>query len=324
MGIKRLFSFLNTYSGIINEIKLSELKGKKIAIDISLLIYQIIIGIRNSGSDIFNNQGKSVSHIFGLFNKITMLLRNKIIPIFVFDGIASELKQKTIEKRRKKKYNAIIKMNETYDINEKIKYFKQTVSLTKEILDECKEILDLMGIPYIIAPEESDSQCAYMVKERLVDAVYTDDMDILTFWSPRIIKNLFNKNKKVLEIKLDTILNKLNLSQEQFIEFCLLLGSDYNNGLTSINYTIIYNFYQENKNIKKTLEALKVHNYKVRFFNYKSIKDYYIKSPHIKINLENLKLKNIDKNKLVDCLVNKYGLMKFIVLKKIDNIWFFI
>ena len=42
-----------------------------------------------------------------------------------------------------------------------------------------------MGIPYVQAPEEADSQCAYLNKKGLVDAVLTEDMDILTFGAPK-------------------------------------------------------------------------------------------------------------------------------------------
>mgnify|MGYP000545107807 CR=1 FL=1 len=61
---------------------------------------------------------------------------------------------------------------------EKIKYFKRSVVITRIQLDECRELLTLMGVPYIDAPEEADSQCAWLAKKGLVDAVLTEDMDI--------------------------------------------------------------------------------------------------------------------------------------------------
>ena len=66
---------------------------------------------------------------------------------------------------------------------EKIKYFKRSVIISKEQLEDCRLLLDC-GIPYINAPQEADSQCAWLAKNGLVDAVLTEDMDILTFGSP--------------------------------------------------------------------------------------------------------------------------------------------
>ena len=70
MGIKKMLKFLNNnYPNVIKTINDSDLSGKKIAIDISILLYQVVIAIRNSGADMFNNQGEISSHILGLFNK---------------------------------------------------------------------------------------------------------------------------------------------------------------------------------------------------------------------------------------------------------------
>ena len=51
--------------------------------------------------------------------------------------------------------------------NEKIKYFKRSVVISKKQLEECQYLLKLLGIPVINAPEEADSQCAYLVKEKI-------------------------------------------------------------------------------------------------------------------------------------------------------------
>ena len=53
MGIKKMLRFLNTnYPNVIKKIENADLNGKIIAIDISILLYQVVIAIRNSGADI--------------------------------------------------------------------------------------------------------------------------------------------------------------------------------------------------------------------------------------------------------------------------------
>ena len=94
-------------------------------------------------------------------------------------------------------------------------------------MEQCRELLDFMGIPYVQAPEEADSQCAYLNKKGLVDAVLTEDMDILTFGAPKIVRNLSSFHKNPIEIELNNILKSLNLNQDEFIELCILLGRDY-------------------------------------------------------------------------------------------------
>lgn len=321
MGVKKLLTFLNNYDNLIVEKKLSDYKGYKIAIDISLLIYKLVIGFRNTGTDIINNKGDRITHIIGLFNKIILLLSNDIVPVFVFDGKPSELKYKTIIDRKHIKllYNEKLKI--ANNIEDKIKYFKKTTSITKKELEECKELIELMGIPYIIAPEEADSQCAYLAKVGLVDAVYTDDMDVLTFGSPIIIKNLISIKNKPLEINLSKILSEIKLNYEEFIDFCILLGCDYSSGISNINYNIIYKYYLRNKNIIGTLTDLKNNNYNVpNILDIENIKNYYKNAPYTYITSNELKIKSFDKKKVIDFLVNNYGLVKFKVINKLNKI----
>jgi flap endonuclease-1 len=321
MGIKNLLKFLKNYKDLLLEKNIIDYRGKRIAIDISILLYQVIIAIRSSGSDLVNNKGEIVSHVLGLFNKTIILLNNGIIPIYVFDGKPPELKYKVLNNRRQQKLNAKKKMENVETSEEKIKYFKKCVSISKTQLDECRELLTLMGIPYIDAPEEADSQCAYLAKEGLVDAVLSEDMDILTFGSTRIVKNLISQKKNPIEINLNDILDKLELTYDQFIDFCILLGSDYMNGITEINSKIIFEFYNKHKNINDTLCDLKKHKFKVpENLDYDNVKYYFQNSPHIKVSLDDLKLTNINYNEVLNLLVNKHGLIKYKIKNKLNKI----
>jgi flap endonuclease-1 len=94
MGIKNLLKFLSDFPDLIEEKETTNYQGKKIAIDISILMYQVVIAIRNSGSDLTNDRGEITSHILGLFNKTLIFLEKGIIPVYVFDGKPPQLKQK--------------------------------------------------------------------------------------------------------------------------------------------------------------------------------------------------------------------------------------
>jgi flap endonuclease-1 len=178
MGIKCLLKFINEFPDLIKFVDRNSLNKKRIAIDISILIYRIIISVRNSGADFTNQKGEITSHILGLFNKTIEFLSLGIIPVYVFDGKPPSLKYKTIEERKEGRKKALEKMEQSISEDEKIKYFKRSSQITKEQWDQCRDLLDIMGIPYVNAPEEADSQCAYLVKQGLVDSVLTEDMDI--------------------------------------------------------------------------------------------------------------------------------------------------
>ena len=330
MGIKNMLKFLTTnYPDLIKKININNFQGEKIAIDTSILLYQSIIAIRNSGSDMTNQEGEITSHILGLFNKTILLLKMNILPIYVFDGQAPAMKSKVIHDRKKIKQRAIEKLTESdLSQSDKIKYFKRTVSISKKQIEECKELLTLMGIPYVVAPEEADSQCAQLVKDGIASAVLTEDMDILTFGANCIYRNLTSYKKEQYKINLCDILTTLNLNYEQFVELCILFGCDYTDKLLDINPSIIYEYYSKYKNMKDTLNSIYknkiIQNYKnendinIICKSYDVYKNYFINSPAktnhiIEFNTPNI----ID---LTILLVSKYGLEK----NKIQNKLYFL
>lgn len=320
MGIKKMLKFLNiNYPEIIKKINDNELEGKRIAIDISILLYQVVIAIRNSGADMFNNQGEISSHILGLFNKTINLLKLNIIPIYVFDGKPSEFKSNTINNRKDFKQKAIDKLNNTDIITEddKIKYFKRSVYITKAQINECIELLEIMGIPYIIAPEEADSQCAELVKCGLADGVLTEDMDIMTFGAKKIYRNLTSYKKDTLTISMDDVLNVLDINYDQFIELCLLFGCDYCEYLNDMKPEDIYKYFSKNKNFIDTINNIKKDGHNINdSSDYLQYKNYFINAPVTKI--KSIELKQCDVPKLEKLLVSKYGLVKMRIQNKLE------
>jgi len=315
MGIKNLLKFLYNYPNIVKQIERNELNGKKIAIDISILLYQSVIAIRNTGHDITNKNGKIISHIVGLLNKTLLLMDNNIIPIFVFDGRPPSIKKSVLNMRRELKNKALVQYDQAETKIDQIKYFKRCVTITKEHMNECRELLTFMGIPFIDAIQEADSELAYMCKNNLVHSVLTEDMDILTFGSPRIIKNILSFNKPLIEINLNDILNTLKINHEEFVELCILFGCDYCNTSTrnlNMSNQLIYDLYKKNK-----FEIFNKLN--INFDDYTVAKKYFINCPNNNIN-ESLEIKPPQIDKLVDLLVNKYNLSYNKIMLKMARI----
>lgn len=311
MGIKNLLKLINMYPDLIEEKNLSDYKNKKIAIDISILLYQVVISVRSTGSDLTNSKGEITSHILGLFNKTIKLLENRIIPIYVFDGKPPDLKKKVLDLRRNVRKKAEEKMSNAETEEEKIKYFKRSVSISKKQLDECRELLDLMGVPYVNAPQEADSQCAWLAENNYVDAVLTEDMDILTFGSPKIVRNLTSQKKKPLEISLNKIKDKFGWTHNNFIEICVLLGCDYSDHITDINFLKLFHEFQKEKDIDIVLEKIKR-----KISNYKFAMSYF-KYPEIDKNVGSLSYDPKDIELLENKLVNDYGFIKYKIRKKL-------
>jgi flap endonuclease-1 len=319
MGIKNLLKFLKEYPNLVRNAEIEDYSNKKVAIDISILLYQVVISIRNTGADLTNSKGEITSHILGLFNKTITLLKRNIIPIYVFDGCPPQLKNKVLSNRKNNRIKAHEKMVNASTEVERIKYFKRCVHITSEQIKQSQELLDLMGIPYIVSNEEADSQCAYLSKKGIVYGVYTEDMDILTFGAQKIIRNLTSYKKNIIEISLSDILNKLELSYEEFIDFCILLGCDYCNGINEIQPNILFKYFKEVKTIEDTLELLKKNGFRVpENIDYKKAKEYFLECKSNKyLDYKNINLRKPNIEDLEEKLVNKYSLIKNKIDKKI-------
>ncbi|CAH6420086.1 XPG family DNA repair endonuclease [uncultured virus] len=241
MGIKGLPNLIKKEAGsyAIRSYKFSKFKGKGwvVSVDASLMIHQTVIAMRSTGRDMKNCEGDITSHIHGLFYKILVFLQNSIIPIFVFDGKASELKQETLDKRRKIMTDAEKKLEELSDSEDEeyIKNFKKTFRITKRDTNQIKILLDLMGIPYISAQGEADPVCAWLASRkdangrRYCKGVCSDDSDMLVLGAPYLFRGMsrfLSTNKSVEIISLEKTLSKMGLTMDQFIDMCVMLGTD--------------------------------------------------------------------------------------------------
>ncbi|XP_042502113.1 DNA repair protein UVH3 isoform X2 [Macadamia integrifolia] len=118
--------------------------------------------------------------------------------------------------------------------DEQRKLERNAESVSSEMFAECQELLQMFGLPYIIAPMEAEAQCAYMERSNLVDGVVTDDSDVLLFGARNVFKNIFDDRKYVETYFMKDIESELGLSRDKLIRMALLLGSDYTEGISGI------------------------------------------------------------------------------------------
>ena len=313
MGIKNLMKLLTKNTpDAISEIQPIELKNKKVAIDTSIILYQFITAIRSSGADLKNKDGKSTSHIHGILIKTLNCLKVGIIPVHIFDGKPPELKMKILNDRMKIKKNALSKLdkiqeNKTIEKEEKIKLLKMSVSISQEEMSEAIEIVNLLGVPVINAPEEADSQCAYLSINDLVDYVASEDMDLLTFGTKKLLKNFMKKTMYCID--LEDILNQGEITMDQFIDLCILLGCDYTDTISGIGLKRAWDIIKKYKSLDKFIEKdpkIASNTYVLpNNFRYEESREYFKNPRHINEFELNLSIPKLDELKML--LINKYN-----------------
>jgi flap endonuclease-1 len=236
-----------------------------------LVIYQFIIATQhiNGGNliGLADSDGNLTSHLMGILQRNVFFMNNGIKPIWVFDGLAPIEKKDTLIKRSDLKSESIKKKNSSLDVGDiksAQKYSKRGVYVTKQMKLDSIKLVKLLGLPCIEAPEEGEAQCSYLASTNKVFGVATEDMDCLAFGSPYLLRN-FNIKNKITEIRLETILDKLEISLEEYIDICILCGCDFCDKISSIGpftaYTLIKN-YNNIEGVLEHIETSKKNKYK--------------------------------------------------------------
>ncbi|KAI0087893.1 PIN domain-like protein [Irpex rosettiformis] len=235
MGIKGLTALLAEHAPkAIQEHEIKTLFGRKVAIDASMSIYQFLIAVRQKDGELLTNDaGETTSHLMGFFYRTIRMVENGIKPMYVFDGKPPELKAGVLSKRFEKREEAKEEgeeAKETGTVEDLDRFSRRTVKVTREHNEECRRLLGLMGIPFVVAPSEAEAQCAELARGGKVYAAGSEDMDTLTFNAPILYRHLtFSEARKapISEINLHKALEGLEMSMSQFIDLCILLGCDY-------------------------------------------------------------------------------------------------
>ncbi|XP_052192117.1 flap endonuclease 1 isoform X1 [Diospyros lotus] len=271
MGIKGLTKLLaDNAPKSMKEQKFESYFGRKIAIDASMSIYQFLIVVGRTGTEMLTNEaGEVTSHLQGMFTRTIRLLEAGLKPVYVFDGKPPDLKKQELAKRYSKRADASEDLDEALETGNKEdieKFSKRTVKVTKQHNEDCKKILRLMGVPIIEAPSEAEAQCAALCKSGKVYAVASEDMDSLTFGAPKFLRHLMDPSSKkvpVMEFDISKVLEELNLTMDQFIDLCILCGCDYCDSIRGIGGQTALKLIRQHGSIEKILENINKERYQI-------------------------------------------------------------
>ena len=265
---------------IREKISLKELSGKTVAIDAYNVLYQFLSIIRQpDGTPLKDSKGRVTSHLSGLFYRSIDLIQNGITPVYVFDGIPSKLKMKTIEARTRRRdtaYNAWLEAKAQGALEAARTYAQESTRVDKAIVSSAKELLGLMGIAQLTSTGEGEAQASYMCKEGLVDAAASQDYDTLLFGAPVIIRNLTLSGRRKLPKKnvyveveperviLAETLKAMGISRQQLIWIGIMLGNDFNDGIKGIGPKTALKIAMEAKSISD-VESIVEQKFKTPF-----------------------------------------------------------
>lgn len=239
-------------SAHITLVPMCNFAGKRIAIDAAL--YVCAFKMRTN-------------YVESIVEFLTTLRQNKIHPLFVFDGVAPEEKKgerleragkreaardrikslerdldaykstgqlsdalKDIDFKARRLAPTKISVSRIQEYIDKLK--SQVLHLTPQDFETMKTILTCFDIPYVTASGEGEFLCSALARHDMVDAVMTSDTDALACLAPRVITKAEGEYFHV--VTLETILSLLKLDEKEFVDLCIMCGTDFNANVPKI------------------------------------------------------------------------------------------
>lgn len=267
MGINGLHDLLRKYCGdVYITKKLSEYSYQKVAIDTTLYLfkYKAVFGDKwlngfitlistlrkNDIHCIFIEDGKAPAEKSGERQKRAEQKEKLDKKIFEIENALNNYYQlgevdpillevcKNVEKSEKVNNRFLGKSKDIFNIKIAENYFNkiksQSIKITAEDFKTVEELFAILGIPYFKSPSEAETFCCYLAKHGIVDAVLSEDTDVLAYGTPLFLTKINTSDETVVEMNFTEICKKLEISAESFRDICIMCGNDYNDNIPKI------------------------------------------------------------------------------------------
>ncbi|WP_123536412.1 flap endonuclease-1 [Halosimplex salinum] len=223
---------------VIEDVPFDDLSGSVVAVDAHNWLYRYLTTtVRWTSDDIYTTaDGAEVANLVGVVQGLPKFFEHDITPVFVFDGSVVDLKDDEVEERREareKREEELEQAREEGDSLAVARLDSQTQRLTDTILTTTRKALELLDVPVIEAPAEGEAQAAHMAREGDVDYVGTEDYDALLLGAPLTLRQLTSKGDPEL-MDFAATLETHDLTWEQLVDAAILMGTDFNEGISGI------------------------------------------------------------------------------------------
>lgn len=285
------------------------------AVDAYNALYQFLSGIRQAdGAPLMDDEGRVTSHLSGLLFRTANLVEKNITPVYVFDGKPPAFKENTLAERRVIRENA----RESYeravkegDDESARKYAMASSKVDAYITESSKELLTALGISWIQAPEEGEAQSSFMVNRGDVTYAVSQDYDSLLFGASNLVRNVTVSGKRKIRgrvvtvvperLILNEVLSGLEVTREELIQIALLIGTDYNSGVSGVGPKNAIKIVRDGKFFERIEES-------ENSAEPETLINYFLNPPvNDSYSIEN---KSSDRDKVMEILCEQHGFTK--------------
>ncbi|KAH7622041.1 hypothetical protein Ndes2526B_g02866 [Nannochloris sp. 'desiccata'] len=257
MGIVALLPQLRS---ITKRVHIERYRGKTVAVDGYVLLHR---GAYACARELVEGE-PTEKYVTYCLNRIDLLLNHGIIPYIIFDGgplpnksDEEATRQRSREENRERAQTLWRQGNRVAALEA----YQKAVDVTPEMAQCVILALKQKGVRFLVAPYEADAQMAYLALNGFVDAVITEDSDLLTYGCPIVLFKL-DYGGEVDEISLADLphcreLSFTGWSHDLFQQMCVMAGCDFLKGLPGIGIKKAHAHIRRTRDFMRALRALR-------------------------------------------------------------------
>jgi flap endonuclease-1 len=244
---------------VIEDVSFDDLGDSIVAVDAHNWLYRYLTTTVKFTSDhkYTTAEGEEVANLIGVVQGLPKFFEHDLTPVFVFDGAVTDLKDDEVQKRREQRERYEDELAEAREAGDSVRVAKldsRTQRLTPTIVETTRELLSLLDVPVVDAPAEGEGQAAYMARKGDVDYTGTEDYDALLFGSPHTLRQLTSKGDPEL-MDFEATLERHDLTWEQLVDAAILMGTDFNEGISGIGPKTAVTALREHGDLYGVLES---------------------------------------------------------------------
>ncbi|EJD41011.1 PIN domain-like protein [Auricularia subglabra TFB-10046 SS5] len=186
MGVTGLFEFLNAKR---SHSHIETLAGTRLSIDRYVVLHR---GALTCACEMASGD-PTTAYLHEVKRLLLMLRHYDIEPYFVFDGQVLPAKANVTRRRtavRKEALLCAVTLEMKGDKRTSAVAYKASVDVTTQMVTQTIKILRAAGILYLVAPYEPDPQLVFLDRVGLVDAVYSENSDLVVFGVQKVVCKL--------------------------------------------------------------------------------------------------------------------------------------
>eukprot|EP00440_Ansanella_granifera_P034923 gb/GFBE01037884.1/.p1 GENE.gb/GFBE01037884.1/~~gb/GFBE01037884.1/.p1 ORF type:complete len:731 (+),score=127.65 gb/GFBE01037884.1/:1-2193(+) len=223
MRVRHLQSQLHEHQ-LISIQRIEQLSGLKLGID-AIYWLRSIQALKDPFADAL---GGVPPALFSIIDKeIDAFRHHNITPVFVFKGIAPAPQNSMTIKRMDQQMSEAWNHVATGDKSKAQTYFAVATSRINGDFMHCVfHHIRERGCQVIQAPYFAGAQLSHFMEQGIVQAVFGPP-GLLLFGAPRVIIQVDFKQRNFDWVDLEAVLEKWSITRTQFVETCMMAGTEY-------------------------------------------------------------------------------------------------